>query len=93
MLPDAAILPVITNLLARYQVELKVVLVVFARNAIQSPTLARVTVVVPTVKSFQVEPSVVYSSETDGTETPPFLYIFMVEFASSAVKVNPNGPG
>ena len=49
--------------------------------------LGNVTVVYPTMKSFQVVPSVVYSRETDGAS--PIACIAMVEFASSAVKVRP----
>ena len=80
-----------TNLLYVEVPDPIVLLLVFALNAILSPTLARVTVVVPTMKSFQVEPSVVYSSETEGAE--PTFYIATVEFACSALNVSPGNPG
>ena len=84
---DAAIFPVITNWLQSL-VELPIpVFVVFALRIILSPTFANVTVVVPTMKSLQVEPSVVYSNETDGAE--PLVFMATVELASSAVNVRP----
>ena len=84
--PDVAIFPVITNLLYMEVLRPNLSLVVLALIAILSPTLASVTVVVPTMKSFHPLP-VLYSNETSGALEPTF-YMETVEFAYSAVKVN-----
>lgn len=62
-------------------------LVVLALIAILSPTFAKVTVVVPTMKSCQLIPSVVYSRDNEGAA--PQAPIPTVEFVYSAVKVKP----
>ena len=51
-----------------------------------SPTLASVTVVVPTTKGLHVLPSVEYSRETSGGDCQPPFAIATVELASYAVK-------
>lgn len=86
MLSDAAIFPVITNLLISESLEANLLFVVFALSHILSPTFASVTVVSPTMKSFHPSP-VLYSNETSGAE--PTFCMATVELASSAVNVSP----
>ena len=86
MLSEEAILPVMTNLLYVEVLDPIALFVVFALITIWSPTLARVTVVYPTMKSFHPSP-VLYSNETSGAE--PTFCMATVELASSAMNVSP----
>lgn len=85
MLPDAATFPVNANVLEFDRPVLVLSFVVFALISTLSPTLGSVTVVVPTMKSDHVEPSVEYSRDKVG---PLLLTIDTVEFASSAVNLS-----